>query len=43
MEQVSLYLSEPKANFKLGKRRWKLSLDQSIEVALEPALSSPIK
>ena len=43
MERVSLYLSEPKANFKLKYESVavKLSLDQSIEEAHEPALSSP--
>jgi hypothetical protein len=43
MERVSLYLSEPKANFKLKYESVavKLSLDQSIDEAHEPALSSP--
>ncbi len=43
MEQVSLYLSEPKADFTLKYESVavKLSLDQSIEEAHEPNLSSP--
>ena len=43
MERVSLYLSEPKANFKLKYESVavKLSLDRSIEEAHEPNLSSP--
>jgi len=43
MEQVSLYLSEPKAGFTLKYESVavKLSLDQSIEEAHEPNLSSP--
>ena len=42
MERVSLYLSEPKANFKLKYESVavKLSLDQSIQDAHEPNLSS---
>ena len=42
MEQVSLYLSEPKANFTLEYESVtvKLSLDRSIEEA-KPNLSSP--
>ena len=42
MEQVSLYLSEPTADFTLKYERVavKLSLDHSIEDAHEPNLSS---
>ena len=43
MVRVSLYLSEPKANFKLKYESVavKLSLDQSIDEAHDPPLSSP--
>jgi hypothetical protein len=43
MGEVSLYLSEPKTNFKpkYESAAVKLSLDQSIEEAPESALSSP--